>query len=243
MVNGYVPWERKKSFKMEMAIVMGQKSQLNWDLPAVDSFYLNKCIYELEDKAYEKTLEELVEVLDCRDVLKVQVRRLSLGERMKMELIASILHKPKVVFLDEPTIGLDFISQKKIREFIEFYIQENKASVILTSHYMKDIEALCKRSIVINHGQVVYDGDLVSINDIFDQDKVMKLVVSSPVTNELAGIHGEVLTNDGYHLELRVKKERMSETAQAVLATLPVVDMNIEDSPIEDAIEKLYEMR
>lgn len=137
---------------MQFSIVMGQKSQLWWDLPANESLYLNKCIYEVEDKPYNLVLDELTEMLDVKDLLNIQVRRLSLGERMKMELIASLIHRPKVIFLDEPTIGLDLISQKRIREFLKDYNEQTKATVILTSHYMADIEDLCKRAIIINQG-------------------------------------------------------------------------------------------
>lgn len=152
---------------MQFSIVMGQKSQLWWDLPANESLYLNKCIYEVEDKPYNLVLDELTEILDVKDLLNIQVRRLSLGERMKMELIASLIHRPKVIFLDEPTIGLDLISQKRIREFLKYYNQQTKATVILTSHYMADIEDLCKRTIIINQGKIVYDGDLRRVNELF----------------------------------------------------------------------------
>lgn len=152
---------------MQFSIVMGQKSQLWWDLPANESLYLNKCIYEVEDKPYNLVLDELTEMLDVKDLLNIQVRRLSLGERMKMELIASLIHRPKVIFLDEPTIGLDLISQKRIREFLKYYNQQTKATVILTSHYMADIEDLCKRTIIINQGKIVYDGDLRRVNELF----------------------------------------------------------------------------
>jgi len=163
IVGGYTPWERKKKFKMSFSIVMGQKTQLNWDLPAIESFNLNKCIYEVSDADYKETVGELTELLEVTKLLKTQVRRLSLGERMKMELIAALIHRPKIIFLDEPTIGLDFVSQKTIREFIRDYNEKTGATVILTSHYMGDIESLCKRAIVINSGQIVYDGQLSDI--------------------------------------------------------------------------------
>jgi ABC-2 type transport system ATP-binding protein len=163
-VGGYVPWERKKAFKMGFSIVMGQKTQLNWDLPAVETFNLNKCIYEVDDAQYKKTIDELIELLEVQSLLKTQVRRLSLGERMKMELIAALVHRPKIIFLDEPTIGLDFVSQKIIREFIRKYNEETGATILLTSHYMNDIESLCRRAIVINEGHIVYDGNLSDIS-------------------------------------------------------------------------------
>ena len=180
-VLGFTPWERKKAFKMQFAIVMGQKNQLWWDLPANELLYLNKCIYEIEDKPYQATLAELTELLDVKDLLNVQVRRLSLGERMKMELIAALIHKPKLIFLDEPTIGLDILSQVKIREFLKYYNQQKKATVILTSHYMDDVVDLCRRVIIINQGRIVYDGELNRVNELFAQSKIIKLQLSSPV--------------------------------------------------------------
>jgi len=177
-VGGFVPWERKKAFKMGFSIVMGQKTQLNWDLPAIESFNLNKCIYEVNDDEYKKTVDELIELLGVQSLLKTQVRRLSLGERMKMELIAALVHKPKIIFLDEPTIGLDFMSQKTIREFIRKYNEENGATILLTSHYMNDIESLCKRAIVINEGNIVYDGNLEDIRSESDaniEDAIAKM--------------------------------------------------------------------
>ncbi|MCL2185330.1 MAG: ATP-binding cassette domain-containing protein [Treponema sp.] len=165
LVDGFTPWERKKQFKMNFSIVMGQKTQLNWDLPALETFYLNKHIYEISDADYKSTLGELTELLEVGDLVKKQVRRLSLGERMRMEFIAALLHRPKILFLDEPTIGLDLISQKSIRDFIKYYNQKTNATILLTSHYMNDIESLCKRSIIINEGVIAYDGDLSGISD------------------------------------------------------------------------------
>lgn len=157
-VNGYIPWERKEAFKKQFALVAGQKSQLWPDLPAVDSLYLNKCIYEIPDQQYQNTMHELAEMLQVEDKLKIQVRRLSLGERMKMELIAALLHNPSFVFLDEPTIGLDLLSQQSIREYLKEYNRKTNTSIILTSHYIKDIEELCPRTIIISNGRKVYDG-------------------------------------------------------------------------------------
>jgi ABC-2 type transport system ATP-binding protein len=162
-VGGFTPWERKKAFKMGFSIVMGQKSQLNWDLPAAETFNLNKCIYEVDDASFKKTVGELTELLGVIPLLKTQVRRLSLGERMKMELIAALIHRPKIIFLDEPTIGLDFVSQKTIREFIRGYNEQTGATILLTSHYMNDIESLCKRAIIINEGHIAFDGNLSDI--------------------------------------------------------------------------------
>ncbi|HWT73264.1 MAG TPA: ATP-binding cassette domain-containing protein [Mobilitalea sp.] len=240
-VMGYTPWDRKKEFKKKFSIVMGQKSQLWWDLPANESLYLNKCIYELDDSTYKRVLGELTELLDVKDLLNIQVRRLSLGERMKMELIASFIHSPKVIFLDEPTIGLDLISQKKIREFLKNYNQKTKAVIILTSHYMTDIEDLCKRSIVINEGKVVYDGDLNKINNLFDLIKIVKLQFTGYVDKEALTRFGEIKEYDGFHAVLEVDKQVLTEQSKNMLESLPILDFNIEDIPIEQGISILYQ--
>ena len=240
-VLGYVPWERKKAFKMQFAIVMGQKAQLWWDLPANESLYLNKCIYEIDDRAYQATLTELTELLDVKELLNVQVRRLSLGERMKMELIAALIHKPRLIFLDEPTIGLDILSQKRIREFFKFYNQEKKATVILTSHYIEDVEDLCKRAIIINQGRIVFDGDLRRVNDVFAQSKVIRLQLSSPVTCETLAAFGQVKEHSDFAATLEVPRLELKERSKAILDRLPVVDFNIEDIPVEEGIALLYQ--
>ncbi len=240
-VLGYVPWERKKAFKMQFAIVMGQKNQLWWDLPANESLYLNKCIYEIDDKTYQSTLAELTELLDVKDLLNVQVRRLSLGERMKMELIAALIHKPRLIFLDEPTIGLDIISQKKFRQFFKYYNQEKKSTIILTSHYMDDVKDLCKRVIVINQGRIVFDGDLQRVNDVFAQSKIIKLQLSAPVAAETLAAFGEVREHSEFTATLQVPRLDLKECSKAILDQLPVIDFNIEDIPVEEGIGLLYQ--
>jgi ABC-2 type transport system ATP-binding protein len=240
-VLGYTPWERKKAFKMQFAIVMGQKAQLWWDLPANESLYLNKCIYEVDDRAYQATLAELTELLDVKDLLNVQVRRLSLGERMKMELIAALIHKPRLIFLDEPTIGLDIISQKKIREFLKYYNQQKKATVVLTSHYMQDVEDLCRRTIIINQGRIVYDGDLLKVNDTFSQSKIIKLQLSEEVRREALEAFGQVKEHADFSVTLQVPRLEVKERSKAILDYLPVVDFNIEDIPVEEGIALLYQ--
>jgi ABC-2 type transport system ATP-binding protein len=242
-VLGFTPWERKKAFKMQFAIVMGQKAQLWWDLPANESLYLNKCIYEVEDKAYQQTLAELTDLLDVKDLLSVQVRRLSLGERMKMELIAALIHKPKLIYLDEPTIGLDILSQKKIRQFLRYYNQQKKATIILTSHYMEDIEDLCRRSIIINQGHIVYDGDLHKVNDVFAQSKIIRLQLSAPVSPDLLACFGLLKEHADFTATLEVPRLELKERSKAILDQLPVVDFNIEDIPVEEGIALLYQRR
>lgn len=240
-VMGYVPWERKKEFKMNFSIVMGQKNQLWWDLPACESLHLNKYIYELDNKSFQNTLDELVELLDVKDLLNVQVRRLSLGERMKLEIIAALIHKPKVIFLDEPTIGLDIISQKKIREFLKFYNIQTKTTIILTSHYMNDIEDMCKRSIIINQGCVVYDNDLSHVNELFNQTKLIKMQLSQSVDKNILETFGTVKEYEGLNAVLAVKKEDVKECSKVLLDRVPIIDFTIEDVPIEEGIALLYQ--
>ena len=241
-VLGFTPWERKIDFKRQIAIVMGQKSQLWWDLPANETFYYNKCMYEIGDAEYRRTLDELVEMLGVQEVLKVQVRRLSLGERMKMELIASLLHHPKVVFLDEPTIGLDLISQRKMREFLKAYHEKYRATVILTSHYMQDIQDLCRRVIVINRGTLVYDGDLAQINHSFQNRKIVKVRFHNDLAEELARL-GQVLEEKEEEITLEAERENLPRITEELMAHGAAGDFVIEDIPIERGIERLYERK
>ena len=240
-VLGFTPWERKKAFKMQFAIVMGQKAQLWWDLPANESLYLNKTIYEIEDKPYQETLAEMTELLDVKHLLNVQVRRLSLGERMKLELIAALIHKPRLVFLDEPTIGLDILSQVRIREFFKHYNQEKRATILLTSHYMEDVVDLCKRAIIINEGQIVFDGNLHRVNDVFAQSKVIKLKLTEPVSRQVLSEFGVVKECADFNATIEVPRLEVKEISKAVLDRLPVVDFNIEDIPVEEGIALLYQ--
>ena len=242
-VLGFTPWERKKAFKMQFAIVMGQKNQLWWDLPANESLYLNKCIYEIEDREYQATLDELTELLDVKDLLSVQVRRLSLGERMKMELVAALLHKPRLIFLDEPTIGLDILSQKRIREFFKYYNQQKKATLILTSHYMQDIESLCRRVIIMNDGEIAFDGDLQRVNAVFAQSKVIKLQLTSPVEPDMLATFGLVKEHSDISATLEVPRLELKERSKAILDQLPIMDFTIADIPVEDGIALLFQRR
>lgn len=239
-VMGYVPWERKTEFKKKFSIIMGQKNQLWWDLPANESLYLNKCIYEIDDKEYRNTIAYLSELLDVKHVLDIQVRRLSLGERMKLEIIAALLHKPKVIFLDEPTIGLDIISQKRIREFLIHYNQETKTTIMLTSHYMKDIEDLCKRTIVINKGNKIYDGSIEGINSNFISKKILKIQTSEYIGKEIYEKMGQIKGYDGFNVTIEVDKKDVKSLSKDILDMLPVMDFNLEDIPLEEEIEILY---
>lgn len=240
-VLGYTPWERKKEFKRQFSIVMGQKNQLWWDLPASDSFELNKLIYDLDDTEYKRTLDELVELLGVSEQLHVQVRRLSLGERMKMELIASLLHRPKVILLDEPTIGLDIISQSKIRQFFKTYNQTYNTTILLTSHYMRDIEDLCSRTMIINHGQLVYDGDLKSVNDVIGSWKLLKIQLSAPVSELSLNGYGKIRSRSELEVVFELSKHDVLRKSKDILDHLPVIDFTIEDIPLEEGIAILYE--
>ncbi len=240
MVLGYVPWERKRKFKKQISIVLGQKNQLMWDLPAIESIYMNKCFYDIDNKEYNIFLDELSEILDVKHLLKVQVRRLSLGERMKLELVAALIHKPKVIFLDEPTIGLDIISQVNIRKFIKFYNQEYKATIMLTSHYMKDVEELCERAIIMNHGTIVYDDKLKKVNRLLGEKKIIKLQLSQQLDYEVLNCLEVPIKNDGSNLFIEVNKKDLKIFTQKIFELLPAADMNIEDIPIEDGIARIF---
>ncbi|WP_339187363.1 ATP-binding cassette domain-containing protein [Bacillus sp. FSL M8-0025] len=239
-VSGYIPWERKEQFKKNFSIIMGQKSQLWWDLPAIESLNLNKYIYEINDKQFNLIVRELAELLKVKDLLNVQVRRLSLGQRMKMELIAALIHQPKIIFLDEPTIGLDVITQRNLRAFIKDYNQKFKTTIILTSHYMEDIEELCDRVIVINNGELVYDGDLYKINEIFNNKKLINLNFTENFNkNELSSL-GNIRIYDDYNVQLEVENKIVNQDLLSILSQFPIKDFTIENIPIEESIELLY---
>lgn len=243
-VDGFVPFERKTEFKKIFTIVMGQKSQLWWDLPAAESLKLNQYIYDIDDKQYNQTIGELVELLDVKDLLNVQVRRLSLGERMKFELINSLIHRPKIIFLDEPTIGLDIVAQKSVRDFLKKYNEMTKTTILLTSHYMQDIEALCNRALVINNGKMVYDGRLSAISDTSSK-KYITMKLENEIKDEtfqklksLVQI-GEIKIL-GNAISASVAKEKINETIKCIMDEFPVYDINIEDVPLEDSLESLF---
>lgn len=240
-VLGFTPNERKAEYLRQMTLVMGQKQQLNWDLPAIETFLVNQAIYELPQEQYEATLQELTDLLDLGPLLKKQVRKLSLGERMKCELAAALLHRPKVLFLDEPTIGLDVTMQSKIRQFIAEYNRRNGATVILTSHYMADVTALCERVIVIDHGKLMYDGSLGELSARIAPHKLVQIELSAPLNGLALTEYGEVLKAKGLRVELLVPRSKTSETAARILSELPVADVTIQDPPIEDVITRVFE--
>ncbi|SEN91102.1 ABC-2 type transport system ATP-binding protein [Paenibacillus sophorae] len=239
-VLGFKPYERKKEFKKRFAIVMGQKSQLWADLPAAESILLNRYIYQVEEQTYKRTLDELVELLDVKHVLNVQVRRLSLGERMKMELIAALIHKPELLFLDEPTIGLDVVTQKRVREFLAHYNEHHKTTIILTSHYMKDVEDLCKRTLIINDGRLVFDGNLNQVHSAVNETKIVKLKFSQSVEAFRLEPFGAVRQTDEFAATLEIAKEQIRPISRELLNLFPIEDITIEEKPIEEVIVSLY---
>jgi ABC-2 type transport system ATP-binding protein len=239
-VLGFTPFERKTQFLKQISLVMGQKNQLWWDLPAEDSFLLNKEIYEIPDNTYKKTIEELTELLDVKDILQVQVRKLSLGQRMKCELIAALIHKPKVLFLDEPTIGLDVVMQQKLRDFIKEYNKRYKATILLTSHYMKDVEQLCERVIIIDHGKVLYDGALADIVKKYAKNKSISVVFEKEVSAEKLKKLGKVLSVQDTKAVISVPREKTSHVAAKLLEQFSVDDLNIEEPNIEEIIRDVF---
>jgi ABC-2 type transport system ATP-binding protein len=222
-VLGHVPWRRERDYLRRMTLVMGNRNQLQWDLPALDSFELNRAIYRLPRADFRTTRDELIELLDIGDLVRKPVRQLSLGERMKVEVVGSLLHLPQVLFLDEPTIGLDVTMQKRIRTFVATYNERFGATVLLTSHYMADVEALCKRVIVIHHGRLLYDGRLDALADRFGAYKTIQAVLA-----------------DGGTMTLRVPRTETSAATARLLAEHEVHDLTVEDPPIEDVIEQVF---
>lgn len=243
-VLGYNPWDRQAEFQKQFALVMGQKNQLWWDLPAMETFLLNKAIYEIPDAEFKKTLGKLVDLLDVSKILNVQVRKLSLGQRMKCELIAALLHNPKVLFLDEPTIGLDVVMQKILRDFIKEYNKEFGATIILTSHYMDDVKELCERAIIVETGKKIFDGKLQDIIDKYARNKILSLVFSKEVSEKELKPYGEVkeFSQDGsaYTATLLVPRKEATKQAGKLLNKLPVQDLNIEEPPIEAIIREVF---
>jgi ABC-2 type transport system ATP-binding protein len=238
LVLGSVPWKRERSFLRQITLVMGQRNQLVWDIPAADSFELNRVIYRIPAADFRRTLAELTELLDLGPLLKKPVRNLSLGERMKCEIAAALLHRPQVVFLDEPTIGLDVTMQRRIRAFIAEYNRRSGATVLLTSHYMADVAALCKRVIVIHHGQLLFDGELVDLVHKFSSHKT--IIVQLEDCQADLHAYGEVLNCEDGRFTLHVPKSQTAHVTERLLADLPVIDLLVEDPPIEEVIDRVF---
>ncbi|HLB18310.1 MAG TPA: ATP-binding cassette domain-containing protein [Gaiellaceae bacterium] len=237
-VLGHVPSRREKEYLRRMTMVMGNRNQLQWDIPALDSFELYRAIYRLRREDFLSMRDELVELLDVGDLVRKPVRNLSLGERMKVEIVGSLLHRPMVLFLDEPTIGLDVTMQKRIRTFVAEYNQRHGATVLLTSHYMADVEALCKRVIVIHHGRILFDGDLASLANEFAAYKTIGVLLEDGQAE--LDRYGEVISRDGDRAILRVPKAETSRVAARLLSENEVLDLTIEEPPIEDVIEMVF---
>ena len=239
-VLGYTPWERKNDFKRRISIIMGQKNQLWWDLPAIDSMNLNKQIYQIDEGKYKQRLAEMTVLLNVEKLLNIQVRRLSLDERMKMEIIAALLHQPEVLFLDEPTIGLDIISQKGIREFLKKYNAATGVTILLTSHYMDDISDLCRRSVVINHGEVIYDAETEQIRGRLGNKKLVKLKLEAAAEMDFSE-YGIVRERQENEIILEVEKEKVKEIIKELLTKYMVTDFSVEDVPLEEGVAALYQ--
>ncbi len=239
-VMGYVPWERKNEYRRSFALVMGQKNQLWWDLPAQESFRLHQQIYGVPKDQFELTLNELTDLLDVRRLLGQPVRELSLGERMKMELMAALLHSPDVLFLDEPTIGLDVIAQHNIQQFLRFYQEKRRITILLTSHYMKDVAALCKRVVIVANGLVQYDGSLSGIIDKFSGNKIVTLQFADhSQPNDLSTL-GTIVHSHWPKVRISIARADVPRVLAAALSEYQIEDVSVEDPPLEDVIADLF---
>lgn len=234
------PWNREADYLRRISMLMGQRSQMQWDLPALDSFLVHAAVYGIPKDQYRTTLDELVGLLELEPVLKKQVRTLSLGERMKCEICVSLLHRPSVLFLDEPTLGVDITMQARIREFIAKYNRMYGATIILTSHYMADVTALCKRIIVIDHGHILFDGSLSDLSGKLAPYKVIRIDLTRETDGYDFNRLGDVLSCEARKIELRVAKSDAPSITSRLLSDLPILDLTIEDPPIEDVIARAF---
>ncbi len=240
-VLGFIPWELKPDYLRAMTLVMGQRNRLSWDIPAADSFLLNQAIYRIPDVEYRKTYKELDELLELEPLMKKPVRNLSLGERMKCEIAAGLLHRPKVLFLDEPTIGLDITGQVRIREFLREYNKRTGATILLTSHYMADVTALCERIIIIHQGQLKYDGGITDLSRKIAPFKLIGVMLADAASHDLSKYGTQVLNEEDMDKKyIQVKAEEVTRITSRMLADLPIHDITIADPPIEDVIEQAF---
>jgi ABC-2 type transport system ATP-binding protein len=240
-VLGHVPWRREPELLRNISLVMGNRNQLTWDIPAMDSYLVNQAIYQIPERQFRETLEELVALLDLKDLLKKPVRGLSLGERMKCELAASLLHRPAVLFLDEPTLGVDVTMQGRIRQFVQEHNRRHGATILLTSHYMADVTALCKRVIVIHKGRLLYDGDLAALTDRIAPYKLVRLDVENVRDAERAESYGDLVERHEMKVTLRVPRSDTSQVVARLLGELPILDLTVEDPPIEEVIDQVFQ--
>lgn len=239
-VLGGNPYDKKPAFLKQIAFIMGQRNQLVWDLPAYDSFLVNKEIYEIEDHIFEKTLDDLTTLLNCKNLINQPAKTLSLGERMKMELIASLIHQPKILFMDEPTIGLDVVAQKTIRNFIKEYQKKYKATIILTSHYMEDVKQLAKRIMIINSGKIIYDGNLSELTRGYTKEKTITIILEEVPDKKILEKIGEIKEMDYPKIVFKVKKEELAKKIGIISQNLDFSDINIEEEKIEDIVRKIF---
>jgi ABC-2 type transport system ATP-binding protein len=237
-VLGFVPAQRKREFLRQITLLMGQRNQLSWDIPAIDSFELNQAVYRIPAPEYRRTRDELIELLELQDLVHKPLRNLSLGERMRAEIAAALLHRPRVLFLDEPTIGLDVTMQRRVRDFIREYNRRYGVTVLLTSHYMADVEALCRRVIVVHHGQLLFDGPLERLVERFTTHKTLVVTLAQDPPDLAA--YGEVLGQQAHSVTLRVQRADAPRATARLLSDLPVTDLSIQDPPIEDVIERVF---
>jgi ABC-2 type transport system ATP-binding protein len=240
-VLGFVPWDRADAFRRRFALVMGQKNQLWWDLPAADSFQLHREIYSLPAGEFERTVGELTEMFGVAGLTRQPVRELSLGERMKMELIAALLHRPQLLLLDEPTIGLDVVAQVTIQKCLKEYNAHRGVTMLLTSHYMRDVEALCPRVLVITHGQLIYDGALAGITEQFGQTKLVRVQFDGAAAPEGLDAFGEVIERTGPAASLKVERARVPAVLGAILDRYSVLDMSVQDPPLDQVIARVFQ--
>jgi ABC-2 type transport system ATP-binding protein len=240
-VANYVPFRRQPQFLTKTSLVMGQKQQLLWDLPALDSLRINAAVYNIPDRIFKQRLEELATMLDVQDKLHQPVRKLSLGERMKAELLAALLHHPQVLFLDEPTLGLDVNAQVAVREFLQQYNQRYGATILLTSHYMADITALCDRVLLIHQGKLIYDGLLEDLLDRFAPYRQVRIELAQALSPAELASFGEVESIQGQEVRFLVPREKLTATISRILAQLQVQDLNVSDPPIEEIIGRLFQ--
>jgi len=240
-VMGYEPRQRSHDYLRQITLVMGNRNQLTWDLPALDSFDLQRAVYGIPVNDFKRTRDEFIELLELKDLVNKPVRNLSLGERMKMEIVAALLHRPKVLFLDEPTLGLDVTMQRRIRTFVAEYNKRYNATVLLTSHYMADVEALCKRVIVIHHGRILFDGELSALVNQFSSYKTLSLTIQDP--NAELSKYGEVVSKEDGRITLRVPKTQTAQMTAKLLSDFQVDDLTVEDAPVDDVIDQVFSQK
>lgn len=239
-VLGFTPFDRKKEFLKQISLVMGQKNQLWWDLPPMESFLLNKEIYEVKTDTFNTIVDELTELLEIKDILHVQVRKLSLGQRMKCELVGQLIHSPEILFLDEPTIGLDVVMQQNLREFIKKYNQKFEATILLTSHYMEDVKKLCKRVIIIDHGKIMYDGELAPLVRKFSKNKILTITVNKEIPKEELSKYGTVKEYSPARAVIAISRENTNHVTAKILDKYDIDEFTVEEPSIEEVVRKFF---